>query len=231
VNFHLSPNPYQALGLGGRYRHGPSRWCATGDPAAAPQDLGALPDEQEVWRAPPEARSAHRTPLSIARSGTVVSRGPPIVWGGPVSLSVYRLHLRRPDRLRLACGRPQDATVASDGWRRTCESSEPRTVNRPCMSFSHAGAVESGSTEISASIPGSTGVGTQVISVAEQASVPPRSGVQPPVIGREPTPTLNVAAGEGTQRPLPDPQLVAPGRARGRAAARSQSRADCLGDC
>ena len=36
VNFHLAPNPYQALGLGGRYRHGPSRWCATGDPAAKP---------------------------------------------------------------------------------------------------------------------------------------------------------------------------------------------------
>jgi len=28
---HPAPNPYQALGLGGRYRHGPSGSCATGD--------------------------------------------------------------------------------------------------------------------------------------------------------------------------------------------------------
>ena len=91
MNLHLAPNPYQALGLVGRYRHGPSRWCATGDPAAEPQDLAALPDEQEVRRAPPEPGSAHRTPMSFPRSGTVISRGPSIGWHRPTRCSVCRL--------------------------------------------------------------------------------------------------------------------------------------------
>ena len=55
VNLHLVPSPYRAFGEAGRSRHGPSRWCATGDPAAEPQDLAALLDEQEVRRAPPLA--------------------------------------------------------------------------------------------------------------------------------------------------------------------------------
>ena len=80
VDSHLAPNPYRALGEGGRYRHGPSRWCATGDPATEPQDLAALVDEQEIQCAPREAQSAHRNPMSFAHSGTAVSRVASIGW-------------------------------------------------------------------------------------------------------------------------------------------------------
>ena len=73
VKTHPAPSPYQALGLGGRSRHGPSRRCATGDRAADPQDDDAPSDRRKVGCASPEARSAHRHPASFARSSTAVS--------------------------------------------------------------------------------------------------------------------------------------------------------------
>ena len=71
---HLSPNPYQALGLGGRSRPRLRGQCATGDRAAQPQDVVAQADGRAPQCASPEARSAHRTPMSFARSGTAPSR-------------------------------------------------------------------------------------------------------------------------------------------------------------
>ena len=45
------------------------------DGAPRPQDVAAPADEREDRCASPEARSAHRTPISFARSGTALSRG------------------------------------------------------------------------------------------------------------------------------------------------------------
>ncbi len=70
---HLAPNPYQALGLGGRSHHGPRGQCATGDRAALPQDVVAFTDRRGPRCASLEGRSAHRHPASIAHSRTVVS--------------------------------------------------------------------------------------------------------------------------------------------------------------
>ena len=41
----LPPNPYRALGEGGRYRPRPERHCATGDRIAQTQDVAAPQDE------------------------------------------------------------------------------------------------------------------------------------------------------------------------------------------
>ena len=71
---HLPPNPYQALGLGGRSRPRPRGQCATGDRAARPQDVVLLADRRGPSCASPDGRSAHRHPMSFSRSSTALSR-------------------------------------------------------------------------------------------------------------------------------------------------------------
>ena len=72
---HPASNPYQALGLGGRYRHGLSAPYATGERAGEAEDVAVPADKREGRCASPERRSAHRPPVSFARFGTALSRG------------------------------------------------------------------------------------------------------------------------------------------------------------
>ena len=113
VKTHLRPNPYQPLGLGGRSRHGPDRSCATSHRGAGPQDVVAALDEQEIRRASLEARSAHRTPVSFARSGTVVSRS-----------AIHRL-ARSGDVLGLGLGTWRDPDRPSTCQRTTQDAISP----------------------------------------------------------------------------------------------------------
>ena len=53
--------------------HAPSGPCATVGRAVDPEDSAAPADKQRVWCASPGSRSAHRHPVSNARSSTVVS--------------------------------------------------------------------------------------------------------------------------------------------------------------
>ena len=120
VKTHLRPNPYQALGRGGRSRHGPSRRCATGDRAADPQDDDAPADRRKVGCASPEARSAHRHPASFARSSTAVS--------GSAGASANGLRPASPptEGSGLGTRRPSTYTPsAPTGFRRTRPSRPP----------------------------------------------------------------------------------------------------------
>ena len=51
--------------------------------AARPRGVAVPADQREGRCASPEGRSAHRTPMSFARSGTALSRPPLIGWRGP----------------------------------------------------------------------------------------------------------------------------------------------------
>ena len=66
-------NAKHSGGVQGRYRPRPRGHCATGDRAGQPQDVAADHDARDVRCAPPERRSAHRTPTSFAHSGTALS--------------------------------------------------------------------------------------------------------------------------------------------------------------
>jgi len=74
VSFHLAPSPYRAFGEAGRSHHGPNRSCATGDRAAAPQDVAAPVDMREGRCESPEGQSVNRPSVSISHSSTVLSR-------------------------------------------------------------------------------------------------------------------------------------------------------------
>lgn len=74
MSFHLAPSPYQAFGEAGRSHHGPNRSCATGDRAAAPQDVAAPVDMREGRCESPEGQSVNRPSVSISHSSTVLSR-------------------------------------------------------------------------------------------------------------------------------------------------------------
>ena len=114
---HLPPNPYQALGLGGRSRHGPSRPCATAYRAAEPQDVAALQDKQDGRCASPEGQSVKRPPTSFAHSSAAVRRSAGTVprapvWRTPFSrrgrhtLPVADRVKARPPRRKYVKGRP-----------------------------------------------------------------------------------------------------------------------------
>ena len=60
----------------GRYGHAPSGLCATVGRGVDPEDFAAPAGKQRVWCASPGSRSAHRHPVSNARSSTVVSGSP-----------------------------------------------------------------------------------------------------------------------------------------------------------
>ena len=74
MNFHLVPNPYRALGGGGRSRHGPSRSRATEDRAIGPQDVAASQDKQDGGCASEADQSVKRPPMSFSHFSTAVSR-------------------------------------------------------------------------------------------------------------------------------------------------------------
>ena len=69
VNFHLAPNPYRALGEGGRSRHGSCRRCATALPAAVPQDVAAPADKRECQCELPADPIVNCPPASFSHSG------------------------------------------------------------------------------------------------------------------------------------------------------------------
>ena len=76
----LGPVPHQALRAGGRSRHGRCRQCGTDRLVSVMQDVAASADTRR-WRcASPKGRSAHRTPVSFAQSGTALSHTQTVGW-------------------------------------------------------------------------------------------------------------------------------------------------------
>ena len=148
----LGAMPHQALGAGGRSRHGPSRSCATAYRAAGPQDAVAPADGREprAHGRSVEVRIGPPRRLRIPVRSQVARRP-------SVSVSVLRRGARpaarrprRIDRLPPVHGAAKDAAKAADGWRPPCESPEGRSVNRPLASFSHSSTAVSGSAGASA---------------------------------------------------------------------------------
>ena len=62
----LAATPHRAFGEGGCSRHGPSRWCATGDPTAQPQDVDGPEDKQEARCESPDGQTVNRPPASFS---------------------------------------------------------------------------------------------------------------------------------------------------------------------
>ena len=65
----LASMPHQALGAGGRSRHGTRRRCATAHPAAVPQDVGSPPYKRERRCESSAGRSVNRPPSSFSHRG------------------------------------------------------------------------------------------------------------------------------------------------------------------
>ena len=122
VKTRTAPRPYQALGPGGRSRHGPNRSCATAYRAAGPQDVAAPQDKQVGRCASPEGNTVKRPLTSFSHSNAAVRRSastvqpnsgelrpcrrlPPFSARDPVRLQTRnggsrRLGRRRPTRSR-----------------------------------------------------------------------------------------------------------------------------------
>ena len=66
-------NPYQALGLGGRYRDGLCRSCATAYRAAGPQDVAVPQDKRNGGCASREGQSVKRPLTSFSHASVAVS--------------------------------------------------------------------------------------------------------------------------------------------------------------
>ena len=123
VKTHLRPNPYQALRTWGRSRHGPSRRCATGNPAAEPQDVAAPQDQQDCRCGSRAGQSVNRAPTSFSHSGAAVSRSAGTVQSNSgESASLARRCRHAPARNPADCQVRLPRTGTPGGPRKTARS-------------------------------------------------------------------------------------------------------------
>ncbi len=111
----------------------PSGLCATVGRAVDPEDSAAPADKQRVWCASPGSRSAHRHPVSNARSSTVVS-GSAEGTGEPcVVPPSERAEIRLGDEAAVSLYAVRHAPVSDRPQRRrTCGCSAATSGRPPC---------------------------------------------------------------------------------------------------